>query len=598
MNKRIDSLLKNKKAYMYIIAVIIILFYLPCFMYSNIQDGDEWPSIAAVMKLAGIDWSGSMAAYGIWHGYGHIFFLAPIIALCKTWVQMYALIRVYSLIIWIIIGELVFILLDELGMDLNSSFVISIISALGILKPDYGLGLSAMTEEYLGLIQVIVAFLFVKQAKISNVIRKSIMIGVIWFLLAYTLTIHSRAIILIVGFGCVYFIYLIMNFGKWVYSSLIASSCGLALGMTVYKLFNSWYKQAVMTNASGGTGRMQNNASNVLAYSTKNLYLTFQGRGEVSRIGELFLSLLSGYSLVTFGLFTVCVVSVFTCFYDAIKKKMKLSPLMVASAWGLLCFFGMNFAYSLKNYIDIPGKGRLYLYLRYAIPFCILPIVFGCMCFLQLKNYRKYIICISIGINLFLMKSFFLDVIPVLKSSNMTALASIYRLYLYNGETPRVYFGRLLALLLVVCMGIIVLRKKYQIIFMVLVYLVSSAIFWGSAISKHVEKTSIVANAINMSNIVVSWAHNKNINVYCYTEQSSAPSYPRFLVTMNPRENINPISEIENIDAINGILLSDYDGLELDNGSFFKIVLDDNEFLYATSIDLLDEWLKYYQIIG
>ncbi|SFC23205.1 hypothetical protein [Butyrivibrio sp. YAB3001] len=573
------------KMYGYNLAIIIliILFYLPSFQFTGIQDGDEFPSIAAPLRLAGVDWSGILSKNGIWHGYGHIFMLFPFFYLCKDWASIYIIIKSWGLFIWVFMALAIHYLCKKfLNCTECQSFVIAIICVLGVLKPDYGFGLSALTEEFIGFALVIISLLHEQ----NNKSPKWYLAFGSGFLMTYLFTIHSRAAIIVVSYIFVFSFFYIMNKDSIKISIILLFVVGLISGYLVYKGADSFYVRYVLsTNES--VGSLDNNATSMVSRSLSSALMTSWNKNQITDLLKLIFSLTESANIISFGYLFVCITSIILYTINKYKMCKMLDGVSFIGIWGIISFTLMNLSIALKNYMKAENEPRMYLYIRYAIPFCILIILSGTIIIIrEIEKFQNAYLLAGV-VSVISYKMFMVLIVPKLNSKALMAMASIFKMFFcQENESPTMYFNKLLFYEIIICFVIIFRCIKHKEKLVISIYLAVSLFFWISSFDyKGKREDSIIASA-DASTEVLNWAEKENINIYVTTKQSNAPGYIRSLQTYNVRTKLNYLNEDEISELTDGILLSDLSKINT-NVNLYSIQIDDNEYAYSKDLSLL-----------
>lgn len=587
---------KSKRFCLGILIIVNGLIYLPCFTYNYLQDPDEFTSIAFPVYLSGGDWSDIIANTGKWHGYGHVLIFAPFFRLCKTWGEMYNVCRIGSLITWTLLAILIFHMASKyFKLGNEYSLLVSLICTMGNLKPDYGIGLSVMTELPMGIISVFIVFLLIK-IDIAAGIKKRIYSFCLFFLLFYSLSIHSRVIALILA--VVLFIAVAKILQREMIVSPVFSIMGGGIGCISYKLWNQFYVNAVLTTSEGIRGSVSNNISSVQSDGIEKLCEMFSSLENLKLVIEIFFSLLSGFTILSFGLIGLFAVIDILVIVEVIRHRQKIvNSLTIGCFIGLFSFLLMNGLIAIQSYKTVlSGDRRWYIYLRYAIPFAIIMVFTGVVAILKKKCDIKKALLIATIINIGMIL-FFLEVpLQELKNTGiMGNLSNVFRQYFYNKENVDAYFFKMIIIALSLWLFIAYFLRKDKQIVVWCSYILVSIIFTVSSFFWHYNKAQTVYTYTDASEKIIKLVEDESkpftdMKIYsCDTDES----FHRYLRVSCPWNEIHYISEekLNTIDRANSIVLSGRDGLEKAADGLYKCLLDNNEFLYINNADIFD-WLS------
>lgn len=589
---KIEKLI-NSKICIGIIILLNCLIYYSCFSYNYLQDGDEFSSLAFPVYLAGGDWSNIIAATTSWHGYGHVLVYAPFFRFCRTWEAMYNICRIGCLLNWIFLSVFIFYLaLKYFDLGNINSLLVSLVCTVGNLKPDYGIGLSTETELPMGIIAVFVMF-FLFKAKDSVGYKNKMYSFLLLMLMFYSLTIHSRTLVLILTVLTVVFIELI--FRKKIIISPFWSMVGAGSGFLIYKLLNNSFIRNVMTADEGIQGSLANDIVNVQSSGVMQLITMFSSWENIETVFKMFFSLLSGFVILSFGVISLFIIV--DVQYIILRWRCKeIDNLEIGILVGLFSFFLMNIFIAIKEYQNVlNGDKRWLLYLRYAMPFAILIVFTGLIVILKKQcNFRK-ITVIATLINVCIILFFLIIPLQDLKDTNvMQALANIFRQYFYKDEKVDEYFFRMIKIALFGwLLAFIFLRKNKQVLVWI-GYTAISVVFMFSSIKWHYNRAQVVYTYTNSSERVIRELEKDedlvNIKIYCNAKNELSP---RYLRTSCPWSELYYVRD-ENFDILdlsNSIVLSDNKSLSIDNKKTYKIELDNNEYLYTKNRYVYD-WIN------
>lgn len=587
---------ENRKLCIGIIILLNCLVNVFCFTYNYLQDGDEFSSIAFPVYLAGGDWSEVVTNITGWHGYGHVIIYAPFFKFCKSWAQMYNICRIGSLFTWILLAVFIFYMASTFFDLKNSqSLLVALVCTLGNLKPDYGIGLSVESELPMGMLAITCMFLLIS-ADSATGFKKKFCSFVLFFLMIYSLTIHSRGIVLILT--SIAIIFLISILRKHLVVSPVFSLMGSGTGFCVYKFLNEYYIQGVLTSSVGMQGSLVNSISNVQAAGLSKFLNMFFSLENIQLVFQIFLSLLSGFSILSFGIVSLFVVVDIQCIVGCIKNKKKdTSGLVIGILVGLISFFMMNGFIAINQYKEvIAGDKRWFLYLRYAMPYAIMIVFTGLVVILKKNCNIKRALSISTIINVFLFLFFLEYPLQELKDTAiMNRLSNIFRQYFYNGENADIYFYKMILYVSFVWFLFVFFIRRNKQLAVWGGYILISLVFTASTLIWHYRRAQEVYAYTDASEKIIRIIESENdalsnLDIYC---NSKKVAFPRYLRTNCPWSEIHYIS-VENINLIdleNSMVFTDNSKLNEIISDIYKMQLDNNEFLYTRNRDVYN-WLS------
>lgn len=573
------------------LAFLNIIIYCPCFLYCYIQDGDELSSIAYPMYLAGYDWSSIIANTSIWHGYGHVIFLSPFFKICNTWLEIYNVCRINSLVMWIVLSELIFLMCISLfKCNEKTSFVISVISSMGILKPDYGIGLCSMTEMPIGLIAVILVFLLLKIMN-SVGIKRHILSFIMYFISLYSFTIHSRASVLLIAITIT--VILITMFNKKNIISIRGAVLGAVTGGITYKILDNYYIKYILTDKSGAIGKTGNNIADVASTGINRVLAIFQSKDNIITAIDMFLTHISGFTILSAGFIWAFVVAIILYIYNKIREKEKIDNLIIISIFGMTSWMIMEVLLCLRQYFSImSGDKRWYIYLRYPIPFIIIVVIAGSMIIVKNREMVSKIFVYSSVLNIIFTMFFLIRSIELIKPNKkiMTALANIFRQFFYDGEGVNAYYYKFILIEFAVWIVAFIFIKNKKYWQPPVLYMLFSIVLLVGTYQWHYDNGILVRTETDASIKIIEKAMQDNEKIYCYQKGGR---YARYLQTQCFNIEIEYFNE--NLWNGSGIILSSDPELLVYDDKIVCCQLDENEYLYTYNVGYAEQIMAYLE---
>ncbi len=577
-----------QRKYVIILIITIILIDGIYLRISCLQNPDEFTSIAVPAFLSGMDWSDLVANNGF-HGYGFTILLTPFFYLAKLGVNLYKICLVGCLCVRIGCVLLSFRMLTKLfDMTPFKAFFICALCNFSTFNPDNGEALSALSEIPFTFILILLSFFMAKFLCCNKSKHKIISLIIIAIALAYSPTIHSRAIILWIAFACVGLIYFFRekDFSRENIRNLLIFVIALIVFiLLVYSLNNNIFSELYAKAASN----VSNTTVSELGRTTRSLK-RLTNPEFFKETFLIFISLVSSYSLYTFGVIWIILALNIWYIVNYIKNKEEQTYAPSKAVWYLSIFsmlgwLGMNLAISISsvNAVLNDGNYRWLTYIRYAKPFTWMLCICGLIIFWKIKiNKIAVWIMSSIGVVLSC-ATFFFKIAPKLDSNGYGLSMSIFRRVFAHTYVAVKYFNKLMVICLIVYC-IIALLMIYENHYMGLtVYLAITLAVFGYSTS---YSFTIDASHKAYSNASIALLSSQEINFNVL--YSGSRDYNYDLRVSIPEMDMHYIKDFTDVDLKEDMLLTNSEDVVENYTDSHIISLDENEYAITNNENICD----------
>lgn len=353
--------------------VFLIVFIPRCLLilraYPFIYSSDEMSAISVAALAAGYDWSQVVSKAG-YYGIGYLFLFAPLFHIINNPIYIYRIVLLTSSLLVSISAPVCYLVLYKfIKMESRLQKVV-ISSVCGLFNFFTAVNINIRNEELLYLLIWIIVYilcniLYCNQVNVKREVNEIILL----LLLGYSLTIHTRAICLIIAvlfFDVIGRIFFKKSFlHKWCYLVI-------AVGYTMIEWMLKWYQGRIWfgkaTNASV-ISTVENSLSRINDFKNMNLYL------DIIRIsgGQIYTA-----TAVSGGLFIIAVITLVIFFLEKkYKENQKTKYIFFIGGMFLFCTIltiagqSITWLAGVTNGIRNYGEGvyrdayRAFTYLRY-----------------------------------------------------------------------------------------------------------------------------------------------------------------------------------------------------------------------------------------
>lgn len=542
---------------------------------------DEFSSIAVPAYLSGKNWS-DLCSNLDFHGYGSVILLSPFFQFLKTGVEIYKLCQVECLVFRIICMLLTFYIVHVFGgIEERESFFITVICNFSVISPEDGVALSAMTEVPLSLILLIVCYLILKIDE--KQLRYDIFLGVV---LAISMVVHSRAIVVIGATVIVLLTYCVIN--KKITKNAIVFVLALAGCVYMVSLCDAEIQRVVYRLAEGE----QLDTNTFTLASTRTIpYLAKLFDVELLKtICITFLSLLGSYTVYTFGFIWIVLISNIWYLISEVKNKFgkrdyKIDVFWYVVLFGVVSWLGMNVAISISSTGSVLAENYRWLtYIRYAKPFTWILSMTGMTILYKRNGTKQMILFVSFVLSILVIELFLRVTVPILKDSGYGLGYSAFNRIFYEGQDIESFFlvyGRIAILvLLIFCLN------GDKIIRSMIVYMLLSLIVFGQNYNYSKERDNVMGKLTNATTALISSDEfESNVEIY-YTGSNRFTMYLRMALPEQNMYYISNLSEVEEGVLERGIIIVDSIDEQMQNMNCYTIMLDDNEFVLTDNSEI------------
>lgn len=356
-----------------LLLVFLIVFIPRCLLISQaypfVYLSDETSAISVAALGAGYDWSRVVSNAG-YYGIGYLFLFAPLFHLVKNPIYIYRIVLMISSMAVSASAPICYLVLSKFLKMENRGKKVIISSLCGLFHFFTVVQVNIRNEEILYLLIWIIVYVLCNILYCFYVdAKRKINEIVLLFLLIYSLTIHTRAVCLIIAvilFDMIGRVFLKKAFlHKWCY--LI-----IAAGYMMTKLMLRWYQGKIWygeaTNASV-ISTVEGSLSRIMDFKNRNLYLN------IIRImgGQIYTA-----TAVSGGLFIIAVIVLVIFFFKKnYKENEKAKYIFMIGGVFLFCTFltiagqSITWLAGVTNSMEKYGEGvyrdayRAFTYLRY-----------------------------------------------------------------------------------------------------------------------------------------------------------------------------------------------------------------------------------------
>ena len=559
--------------------------------YPLVYISDETSAISVAALIAGFDWTNAVSHAG-YYGIGYFFLFAPLFHIIKNPIWIYRVVLVISAVIVALSAPICYIVLYKFFSLKNRLSRILIATLCGALNLFTAMQMTIKNEEILYLIIWNVVYILCDILNKSNLgksyKKKEILL---LFLLGYALTIHTRAVCLIIGIIFIEALYrAIYKKGiihKWSYPVIAIVYFIVNSGLKLYQS-RIWEQGTKNTSVLAG---VESTLSKISNFFDVNLYLN------IFRIifGQTYTA-----GAVSGGL---CIVVFFILIFWLMGKNNKESDtgnyIFVIGSMFLFCTIiticGMSVTWlsAVTNNIAKHGEGvfsssyRAFGYLRYMGCY-VSPFV---MCALVIvekdkKILRKAVLlatAVMCVLTLFWLK-FILPYVYNGKIDFYVALGNMKANENVSYQNWHVACIRVLAIMIV---GLLLAYvKKEKVYFALIIVMLIGERIYGFRQYTIVTGQNNYMKANSGYELIQKMQEEKEIqNVYVYDESASTFYIYQFL-----NWTIKIIPELpENVET-DILVFSNQDLDKILDGTYYWAKLDDNEYVYCTGED-------YFQLI-
>lgn len=418
--------------------LLSFLIYLILIMqeYPLHTSSDELGTISGPAYLAGRDWSGVMEGVGYYGAGYHILFFW-IFMLTKNPVIIYRLILLFGVLLRVLIIPLVFYIGNRYINIKNGN--LNLITAF-LCSFAYTTRIGSISNEYIIEILVWVILLFIcKLIEFhGNKKKQNVYAFLLSAVLMYGLTIHTRALTLVIATGLT-FLFLRIIFkkkfiGKWHVGVAVILYIGARISIKFIQI-NIWGTTEGLRNGTVTIAQ----GIDIFNYKTWVLWL------------DMLIGAVNTMTLVTGGFFIVVIVAIIKYFCQFLKKDNKIRDIniycsaiviimvlctgatlaaLLVSDWFIGSYPVFEIGKTAPNIYALKGV----TYVRYWEPYVPPLIVCGIAILEQRKEWNK-IFPVAVCITAFLQLIFIKMALPLIEN-NGSSLTPLYSLALYKWKDP------------------------------------------------------------------------------------------------------------------------------------------------------------------
>lgn len=573
-----------------IISIVILIFLVAVIdgawlTFRHPYSIDEMTSIGVPVFFSGVDWTDLMTLRLKWHGFGATILATPFIKIFGI-KNAYLILQIECLLFRVIACLLTFFISKKYFFLSEVQAAISaVLCNFGTLSPDEGRVLSAMTEVPITLIMIVILSLTI-EGGLKQEKRRIATTSLSVTLIVYMALIHSRVLVVALSYVII-IVFSKVFFRRWVISQV--SLAAFAFLAIIEAIILYGYIDEKLYSFAGEIANTYNSVGNMAANGLSHVFTILEGEN-LYNFGLVFLSLCGSATFYSFGFIWIAVAVNVTYIYRKIKQnENEFDPLLIASLFGLISYWGMDIAYAIKstNMVAV-GYFRILTYLRYAVPFAWIMVLSALAIIFKGKYDIKATCTFAIFASLFCMKFFLAKAVPLLEKSGLGMSDTLFNKFLYKGESVREYFIKILGFTVIILPIMLICMKKRKNYIMITVYTGISLVCMHSTYSLWEAQDQRHRNRVDSLNEVVRCLNQKDVNmdIYYYFEKNACYQY--FLID-NIDIKMNYAYNLEEIDLSDGVLFSDAKIDLMDNA--YTIKLDVWEYVYTLDTDIY-EYIK------
>jgi len=558
-----------------LIDCLIIIFFV-CLLdgiylrFNILLIGDEYTSIAVPASFAGIDWT-SLTGSQSFHGYGFTIFLTPIYKFFKD-LNIYQAYLAQNLLIRCVNGVLVYFIVGHFlknnRINKITIAVLADICSFGFLG---GVLLCGVEASMVTIVLAIVLLLLNSHGDLG---KPSISIP-IFFLSAYTITLHARAVIFISVILVIYLLWLVKNRSR--YKGFIIYMCLFGLLLAIVGLTHKQILSFIFIPQEKHGGAVGNTMS---SFVNENVFAKLSPDMLVHVI-EVFFAIMCSYIFYSFGIICPVVLVSIKAVIREIKSKSPDYSRIYVYLYIFLSWLVVVAMYSGKGAYEVYVRNNYkpLSFIRYGIPYAYVIIIIGFLLLLTEKENGKNIV-LSLLVGLVLCKIYILAIAPQFVGRSQIT----YFQYFILGKADKdfvSYFTLLFTLIVILSIIVLLFSKfnKFLPYCLLLLYFGFSMIarydnytFWNDKYSETYESINAASDKINN----LDEAEKNDMDFYMLGDIG----YCKSLQVLNayiPFTYLRSADEINYIESDNPYIFTDtyidsIDGWEIS-------ALDNNEYL-------------------
>lgn len=301
---------KNKE-YLYLIGLFFIFNMPQLFMTFSMTPGlataqDEFSTIYNAAYFAGNDWAAIGKAHSGYYGYGFLILFTPLFWIFKDGLVIYRIILFCCHMLPLGSTIICYKILKKYCCNIPKSLLFIISIACVTVK---GRGVAGIYNEYmLGLCTWLCLYLILKLCTANNKKDRIKNTFILFFILIYSCTVHSRALILYV-IVCIIVISLYLLYKKFIIS--IPTALSMTLFIIPYKIFTNCLQIEML-------GGVSSNSSIVMKLSNG---FTNSSNTFIEAILFVFMGQLHAVNIVTGGMAAVGLGAFAVTIWNIINRK-------------------------------------------------------------------------------------------------------------------------------------------------------------------------------------------------------------------------------------------------------------------------------------
>lgn len=590
------KIIKEKMTFWGVLIIFIFLNIIQIGQFSLFSHSDEFGYIANTAFFGGYNWNpytGNMTPY---YNIGFSIFVSFIFRICKDIVTIYRLLLLYIVFLESILFIFVYLISNRhLKMNTTQSSIIALMYSMGTMAPQNALYYMSEVPFALNFIMIIYCILEAHNCK--KTYKEKIYVVFSGILTAYSYSVHTRFLIILVTLIVVFFSYYIIF-----KETLIDYWLFIVSFIFSFVLVFIWIKEVqgiLYMSTIIGRDVTGNDALTRLTYIPTYIKTFFSFDNCLFFIGN-FLSLLTSMSLITGGLVWIFLINGIQAMCLFIKNKEKYVSKYVLTVTSLVSFLGMNILVAMNGVTNVYELKWL-TFIRYCKPFVGLLLIVGMESIYKRTLNKKCITSsvIAIGITGITIINY---MIPKMNNActGHTDISPVgwFQYYFYKNQSTSEYFYSFFTLMFM-CTCIYI----YSIVYKKIKYIVITFLLISSLLcySENKFNSNISMKNYEMCDATLDYMnkYKGKINVPIYFMQGTYSGRVRCVLFDTTMEYILEKEELKKINYEEAVLLSDNLNLfkEMKVCPKYCFELDKYEYMYTSNETIKNDMIDYYDLI-
>lgn len=579
----------KEKDFVGILFIIFFVFqFIQIFRFGFFVQSDDFGYIANAAFFSGYNWNpytGNMTQY---FNIGFPVFASFAFKLFHNPASIYKCLLFVIVAGQTVLMYLVYKMLNKFfEMDRKAAAVIALLYSMGTMAPQNGV--TFMTEVPVAFCFILALYLML-EAESTDGRKKKIMSALFGVVTAYSYTVHTRFLIMIVALFATCILYHLFYKKKAIhyltfFVTLVISFA--AAYFWVQYVQGTLYKTDVVGRVING-----NDALARLGYIDTFLGV-FTSVDSIKNLIVNGISLVVSYTLLTCGMIWITGVPVVVKTFEILKKK-ESSPkdraFFLVSVGGIISFVGMNVLVAFNGAVDVYAT-KWKTYYRYGRPFVGIFLILALVLLCKRHMSKKQILACCLGVAASL-GAVFRFTIPIYEGDPRPEVSPVgwFQYFFYSGQSPRRYFTAFAVITAVLFAVMILCIAKKKLNAALGIFLVFSITMTCSENSFHEAQADKNYQLVDKTEEFMD-KYEDRIEVPVYFLQGSYSARLRYVLYDVDMDYMLHDEELSEIDYENAMILTDHRISKRDkNGNKWKyfIKLDAEEYVYTSNEELYE----------